>query len=78
MTEDKKSLIIDEDKFKKERSTIIKYLEKLSRKEIEPIEVITALEHLLVILDTNGLSWSEVIQTLHNKLNPSIFEKGDL
>lgn len=78
MTDNGKSLIIDEDKLKKERSTIVKYLERLSRKEIEPIEVITSLEHLLVILDTNGLSWSEVIQVLRDKLNPGIFEKGDL
>lgn len=68
-------IIIDDKKFNKEKSIIIKYMNKLSRQEISPNEVITLLENLSIISYTSDVAYDDIINKIHNKLNPSIFEK---
>lgn len=60
---------IDEKRFEEERGRIISYLEKLSSKKIGPSELISVLEDLNVIINTNSLSKDEVIDQLRNLLN---------
>lgn len=72
---DKPVLLINEDNFNKEKSIIIKYMKKLSSKEASPIEVISIFEDLGVISYTEGINYDDIIKAIHDKLNPSLFEK---
>ena len=71
------TLIIDDKKFDKERSIVIKYMNKLSGKEISPNEVISLLEDLAIISYTEGITYDDIIKEVYNKLNPSLFEKPE-
>lgn len=58
------SIEINEERFKEESSRIRDYLGKLSTKKISPFEIISILQDLEVIIETNGLSKDEIIEQL--------------
>lgn len=63
---------IDEERFKKERDRVIKYLDNLTNRKMSTYEAISILEDLGVITETHGLSIDDILYQLREELNKSI------
>lgn len=63
---EKPKVEINEERFQEEYGRVLNYLKKLSTRETTPSDVISILEDLDVITDTNGLSVDEIIKQLYS------------
>lgn len=61
---EKNYIEINEERFIEEKSRIVSYLGKLSTRQICPSEMISILQDLDVITETNGLSKDDIIDQL--------------